>query len=182
MTESLRGTLLVASPSILDPNFARTVVLIAEHTDDGAMGLVLNRVAEATVGEVVPGLAELAGEESVLTMGGPVLPQSVVILAEFDDLDQAAVLAFEDVGLPRPDTELDSLALAVRRVRIFAGHAGWGPGQLEDELAREDWILEPALREEVFGEDPEGLWSAVLERKGGHYRLIARMPADPSMN
>src|SRR3954451_16634754 len=91
MAASLKGQLLIASPSIHDPNFRRTVVYMTEHGDEGSMGLVLNRAAETTVGEAVPDLAWLAGDD-IVHVGGPVSPQSVVVLAEFEEPTQSALL------------------------------------------------------------------------------------------
>ncbi len=180
--ESLRGQLLVASPTLLDPNFARTVVLIAEHSDEGALGLVLNRPTPATVGEATPDLEPLADDEQPVFVGGPVRPETVLVLAQFDETDAAGMLAFDDVGFLPPEPDLELIAAATRRVRVFAGHAGWGPGQLDSELEREDWILAPADADTVFAERAEDLWGSVLARKGGHYALVARMPLDPSVN
>ena len=181
--ESLRGQLLVAAPTLLDPNFNRTVVLIAEHGDEGAMGIVLNRESELGVAEAAPALGELVEEEAHVYEGGPVQPTSVVVVAEFDDAsDQAATLVLDRVGFVGAEADFDTLGDEVERVRVFAGLAGWGPGQLESELEREDWIVEPATTDDVFTADADGLWSAVLERKGGQYALVARMPDDPSLN
>jgi putative transcriptional regulator len=182
--ESLRGKLLIASPKILDPNFRRVVVYMAEHTDEGAMGLVLNRPAETTVAEAVPDLQWLAGgDDDAVWVGGPVAPASVIVLAEFDDPSSAAMLVDDDLGFVPADVEdRDDFTAAVRRTRIFAGHAGWGPGQLEAELEEDSWIIEPAQRGDVFTADPEALWSQVLRRKGSEYVLLATMPMDPSLN
>jgi len=177
----LRGKLLVASPALLDPNFARTVVLITEHSDEGAMGIVLNRPSDAAVDAVVPELAEIAGGEPVW-VGGPVQPEALVLLAEFSDHGAAAWIVVADVGLASADVGLDELAAAVRRGRVYAGYSGWGPAQLEAEMEVDSWIVEPPLPAELFPEDPSSLWSDVLARKGGQYSLIARMPADPSLN
>ncbi|MFN8151870.1 MAG: YqgE/AlgH family protein [Solirubrobacterales bacterium] len=179
--ESLRGKLLVASPALEDPNFNRTVVLITEHGPDGAMGIVLNRPADTEVGEVLPELAEIASEEPIF-VGGPVQPDSLVVLGEFNDPDKAAWIVVADVGLVSASTDLDELPSAVRRGRVYAGFSGWGPGQLESELSEDAWIIEPPIPPELFPDDPESLWSAVLERKGGQYALVARMPEDPSLN
>ncbi len=179
--ESLRGKLLVASPALADPNFNRTVVLITEHGDDGAMGIVLNRPAEAEVVDVLPELAEIVAEEPIF-VGGPVQPDSLVVLGEFSDPEKAAWIVVADVGLVSASTDLDELPAAVRRGRVYAGFSGWGPGQLEAELEEEAWIVEPPLPPELFPEDPANLWSEVLERKGGEYALVARMPEDPSLN
>ena len=180
--DSVRGQLLVAGPSLLDPNFWRTVVLIVEHNDDGALGLVLNRPSETSVGEAVPQLATLLDPKEQLFIGGPVQPSAVIVLAEFEDPTDAALLAFDDVGILGTGPSEEELAAGVRAGRAFLGHAGWGPGQLDGELERGDWILEPAKLKDAFSTQARGLWSEVLTRKGGSYALVARMPADPSMN
>jgi putative transcriptional regulator len=179
---SLRGQLLIASPSLLDPNFRRTVVLIAEHTEEGAMGVVLNRPSDTAVNEAAPQLGTLIGDEEPVYVGGPVSPAGIVVLAEFDDPGDAAMIVVDDVGFPSAEADFDALAVGVRRARAYAGHAGWGPGQLESELEEEAWIVEGPRREELFFEDAEALWAAVLARKGGRYALLGRMPPDPSMN
>jgi putative transcriptional regulator len=177
--ESLRGKLLIAAPALAD-FFRRTVVLVVEHSDDGAMGVVLNRPSEVEVADAVPPLAELVEPGEVVWVGGPVSPNAAVVLAEFEDAAAAAALVVGDVGVLALDDE--DGAPATRRTRIFAGYAGWAPGQLEGELEREGWIVEPALPEDAFCAEDLDLWSAVLTRKGGTYALLARMPADPSMN
>jgi putative transcriptional regulator len=178
---SLQGQLLVASPSLHDPNFRRTVVLVTEHNAEGAAGLVLNRPSEAEVVEAVPQLEPLADDGEHVWVGGPVEQNAVLVLGEFLDPDDAAVPLFGSLGFPALDEPDDVVPLTTRR-RIFAGYAGWGSGQLEDELAREDWILEPASNDDAFTEAPDELWSDVLRRKGGIYELVARMPEDPSVN
>jgi putative transcriptional regulator len=180
---SLRGKLLLAGPTLKDPNFDRTVVLITEHTDEGAMGLVLNRPADAVVQDAVPDLAWVADGDDPVYVGGPVAPTGVIVLAEWSDPAHAVVLVDEDLGFVPGDAEdTDALAAAIRRARVYAGHAGWGPGQLEEELAEEAWIVEAPLREELFSAEPEGLWAAVLRRKGREFALLSTMPPDPSMN
>ena len=181
---SLRGQLLVAGPALLDPNFHRTVVLVCEHGEEGAMGLVLNRPSDAPIVDAIPDLDWVVqtGDELVY-VGGPVAPNGVIVLAEWSDPSQAVVLVDDDLGFVPGDVEdVDALAAAVRRARVYAGHAGWGPGQLEDELADEAWIVESPRRAELFSDDPEGLWSAVLRRKGREFALLSTMPPDPSLN
>jgi putative transcriptional regulator len=178
---SLQGQLLVASPGLFDPNFRRTVVLVTEHTEDGAAGLVLNRPTESEVSEIVPALESLVDDGEPIFMGGPVQPNGVLVLGEFLDPDDAAVPLFGSLGFPSLDEPDEVVPLTTRR-RIFAGYAGWGSGQLEDELAREDWILEEAQPDDAFTETPGELWADVLRRKGGIYELVARMPEDPSVN
>lgn len=186
--DSLRGQLLIAGPTLQDPNFVRTVVLVGEHNDEGALGVVLNRPSDTTVGEAVPDLEELTGDEDPVYVGGPVQPSAVLVLAEYLIPAEAPQLVTGDVGFLAIDDEDESTAPAyseatpLARARVFAGYAGWGPGQLEDELERDDWIIVDARADDVFDEDATTLWSRVLERQGGHLRLVARMPLDPSSN
>ena len=179
--ESLRGRLLVASPSLLDPNFRRTVILVLEHDNDGTVGLVLNRRSETTVAEAIPPLAELVEPEDVVSVGGPVQPEAVSVIAEWDEPDHAASIVFAEIGAIPSDAELGDVMAATRRRRVFAGYAGWSPGQLEAELAEPSWIVAMPEPDDVFGRDGD-LWSAVLRRKGGEYSLIATMPENPSLN
>ncbi len=178
---SLRGRLLIASPALVDPNFARSVVLITEHGDEGAMGVVLNRPSETDVDEVVPELGRMINSEPVF-IGGPVEPQALVVLAEFEDPEAAAWVVVADVGFVAADTDQERLEQMIRRGRVYAGYSGWGPGQLEAELEEDAWIVEPPLASELFPDDPATLWQDVLARKGGQFALIARMPDDPSLN
>jgi putative transcriptional regulator len=180
--ESVRGQLLIAGPGLLDPNFWRTVVLVVEHSEEGALGLVLNRPSETTVADASSELDELVNAEELLFIGGPVQPSAVIVLARFEDPSDAALMAFDDVGVVGAGSSHEELGAGVLESRAFVGHAGWGPGQLDDELERDDWILEPARLEDAFSTEARELWPAVLTRKGGSYALVARMPADPSSN
>lgn len=182
MEQSLAGQLLLAAPTLRDPNFARTVVLIGVHNDDGAMGVVLNRPAQVTVAEAVPQLQAFAGEHEPVYVGGPVSPESVVLLAEFSQEPAAGLLLLGRIGFPTPDADIDELALCTERGRVFAGYAGWSRRQLDAEVDNGDWITHAPLPEELFSDAPAELWSGVLTRMGGSYALIARMPLDPGMN
>ncbi|HEX3452548.1 MAG TPA: YqgE/AlgH family protein [Solirubrobacteraceae bacterium] len=182
MDESLAGQLLLASPALLDPNFERTVVLIAMHGVEGAMGVVLNRPSDSTVAVAAPQLEQAISDSEPIYVGGPVQPDSIVLLAEFIDPAPAGVLVLGRIGFPAPDADLDELAQATDRVRAFAGFAGWTEGQLEEEIDRGDWIAQPALPEDVFTDASDELWSRALTRMGGSYALLARMPRDPSVN
>jgi putative transcriptional regulator len=182
MPESLAGQLLLASPTLADPNFARTVVLIGAHDDEGAMGVVLNRPSSITVGEAVPALEDSVDASEPVFVGGPVQPGALVLVAEFDDPAAAGLIVLGRIGFPASDATLDDVASATSRGRVFAGYAGWGAAQLDAEIAGGDWIAQAALPEDVFTEEPESLWSGILTRKGGSYALIARMPLDPSVN
>jgi putative transcriptional regulator len=182
MEESLCGQLLLASPALMDPNFRRAVILVGVHSDEGAMGVVLNRPSEVTVSEAVPQLEQTVAEQEPVYVGGPVQPTSIVFLAEFLDPTPAGLLVVGRIGFPAPDAGIDELTEATARRRVFAGYAGWGEGQLDAELDHGDWIAHSAVPDDVFCKAPEDLWSSVLTRMGGSYALIARMPSDPSVN
>jgi putative transcriptional regulator len=105
------------------------------------------------------------------------------VLAEWSEPERAVVLIEDDLGfVPGDEEDTDALAAAILRARVYAGHAGWGPGQLEDELAEEAWIVETPQREELFNPAPENLWAAVLRRMGREFALLSTMPPDPSLN
>jgi putative transcriptional regulator len=171
----MRGQLLIAAPSLFD-YFRRAVVLVLEHTPEGAMGVVLGRSSETRVADAVPALAELADAEDLVYLGGPVAPESVVALGDFGEPGEAGLRVVGSLGTLDPDGSNDSL----RRLRVFAGYAGWGPGQLDGELEEEAWIVHAADQDDPFRDGD--LWSNALTRKGGRYRLMATMPADPSLN
>ena len=179
--ESLRGHLLISSGGMFDPNFRHTVVLVGEHTADGALGVVLNRPLDVTVEETLPTLSEVVPAGAALFQGGPVQPASPVLLAELTHPELADVLVFASVGFLVGEVSAD-IGPSILRARVFAGYSGWGPGQLEAEMAADSWIIDPAHEDDVFTDVPELLWSRVLERKGPEYRPLSRMPFDPSMN
>lgn len=179
--QSLKGHLLIAGPSLVDPNFRRAVVLVGEHSEEGALGLILNRPLEATVAEAVPELSALAAGNDQVHFGGPVQPSAIVVLADFVKPDRAGSLVLDSVGFLPSEVDPEELG-ELRRTRVFAGYAGWGPGQLDGELEEGSWIVEPALPEDVFTVEPDELWSAVLLRKGGPFGVLALMPPDPSLN
>src|SRR4051794_26903191 len=178
--ESLQGNLLVSSPALLDPNFRRTVVLIAHHDEDGAMGLVLTRTSDVRVVDAVPALEALAEEWDCVAVGGPVQPDAFMVLAEFDDVEEAAAPVIGRVGFM--PAEAEPAELSIRRMRVFAGYAGWGSGQLEAELEDDSWIVVGAEPEDPFATDGDELWRTVIRRKGGKYALIESMPYDPTLN
>lgn len=179
--ESLRGSLLISSGGLYDPNFRHTVVLIGEHNAEGALGVVLNRALDVTVEQAVPPLGHLVPPGAPLYQGGPVQPTSPVLVVELTDPELADLPVFGSVGflVGEVSTEIEPQIL---RARVFAGYSGWGPGQLEAELAADSWIVDPARVEDVFTDAPDLLWSRVLQRKGPEYRTMSRVPFDPSMN
>ncbi len=178
---TLAGQLLIANAPLFDPNFRRTVVLIGHHDEEGAVGVVLNRTLDITVREAVPPLGAMVEPEELLHLGGPVQPESVVVVADFADPSRAEILALGSIGFLPPETDEDVLT-AIRRARVFAGYSGWGAGQLEAELAEDSWLVEPAVPEDVFHPDPARLWQDVLQRKGRGFDLLRVMPHDPSSN
>lgn len=179
--KSLRGQLLISNGGLFDPNFRHTVVLIGAHSDDGAVGVVLNRSLDATVESAIPALSALVPPGEPLYQGGPVEPANPVLLAELTDPDLADILIFGSIGFLVGEVSAQ-LRPNILRARIFVGHSGWGPGQLEAELEANSWILEPAHEEDVFSTEPDLLWRHVLQRKGPAYEWLSRMPYDPSTN
>jgi len=179
--ESMKGQLLISGAGLYDPNFRHTVVLIGEHDARGAVGVVLNRPLGTTVASAVPTLAALVGPGEPLFDGGPVEPQQAVLLAEAAPPCQLDVPVFDSVGFLTGEVPAEVRPF-VRRARVFLGHSGWGPGQLEAEMEADLWITEEPTADDVFTMSPEGLWRRVLERKGPPWGDIARVPFDPSMN
>ena len=175
MDDSLRGKLLIASPQLAD-YFRRTVVLIVEHSEEGAMGIVLNRRTDAEVREVVPSLAEMADEDDVIHAGGPVEPDTVIAVGDFEDPSEAGATITGSIGVLDPDRPEPTL----RRLRVFAGYAGWAPGQLDAEMEQDAWIVTPAEPDDPFS--PDDLWTRVLQRKGGEFVLMTTLPLDPKLN
>jgi putative transcriptional regulator len=184
-TESLVGHLLVAAPGLRDPNFERTVVLLVAHEDGGALGVVLNRATEVPVGEVLAGWGVLASDPSVVFEGGPVQPEAAICLARarngFNDL--RGFSPFEgSVGTVDLSADPDAFRDRLTDVRVFAGYAGWSPGQLEEEISTGSWFTFKALPGDAFTARPDDLWPMVLRRQGGMYAAVAIYPADPSQN
>jgi putative transcriptional regulator len=177
---SLHGQLLISSPALVDPNFRRTVIIVTHHDDEGAMGLVLTRPSSVRVADAVPDLAELPWADDVVYVGGPVQPEAIMALAEFDDVADAAAPVVGQVGFVPAHATVEDVA--IRRLRVFSGYAGWGAGQLESELEERSWIVVPAVPDDAFADNPDELWRAAIERKGDRFALLAAMPFDPSLN
>ena len=184
------GQLVVATPSLVDPGFARTVVLLLQAGDEaGALGVVLNRPTGTGVDEVLPDWSPLAAVPPVVFTGGPVQPTSAICLGR-RRLGRAAVAAYSEIeGVPggavgTVDLEAppEELAAAVEQVRLFAGYAGWAAGQLEAEVADGAWWVLDSLPADAFDGDPERLWARVLRRQGPPIAFAAGYPADPTLN
>jgi putative transcriptional regulator len=184
--ESLTGRLLVATPRMLDPTFARTVVYIVRHDGDGALGIVLNRPSEVTVASALESWADVATAPAQVFLGGPVSVQEAVLgiarardVAASGDGWQALTGTIGSVDLDRAPVDLP---VGLSAFRLFAGYSGWGARQLESELARDDWFTVDLQPEDVFTDAPDTLWRSVLRRQGGELAVAANFPLDPSTN
>jgi putative transcriptional regulator len=179
--ESLRDRLVVAAPSLLDPNFREAVVLLLEHTEDGAFGLILNRATEMPVREPLGDWEGLAAAPAVVFVGGPVEPDGVLGLARLAPHLDPAGWDTQLGGHPLVDFHADPSDVEgeVAAVRAFAGHSGWGGGQLEEEIAAGSWFVLDREDGDVFTPEPDTLWRRVLERQGGLYSTVT---PDPSAN
>ena len=176
MTPSTTGRLLVASPDLADPNFRRTVVLMVAHDDGGALGVVLNRPSAIPVDEGLPGWSEVATPPACVYLGGPVEPTAALGLGEGEgepsDMIVGSLGAIDLSGRPEE----------YRSVRVFAGYAGWGPMQLDREIAGGDWFVLDARVEDVTTSAPDRLWREVLRRQRSRVAVFATTPDDPSLN
>ncbi len=182
--DSTRGRLLVATPDLVDPNFFRTVLLMLEHDDQGALGVVLNRPSEAHLDEVLPTWRRVATEPSVAFVGGPVASDSVIAVARSGRAEDAEGWApvFADLGTVDLSLAPEDIDAELSAVRVFAGYAGWTAGQLDGEIARGGWFVFDVAPDDPFTRQPEALWTTVLRRQGGFTALFANCPADPSVN
>jgi putative transcriptional regulator len=186
MTEtgkSLKGKLILDNGKLRGSFFHRSVILICQHDSEGAFGLVLNRATNNKVGEaVVANLPDTLKQEP-LFLGGPVQPQALSFLHNDTFLPDANVLTNLSLGHSLDSlVELSESFSSTQKLKIFAGYAGWSPGQLEDEMKRDTWMIHPASVDLVFHPDPTQLWPMILKEKGWKYRLIAEGPEDPSWN
>jgi putative transcriptional regulator len=171
---SLRGRLLLAGPGLIDPNFFRTVVLMLEHSDEGALGVVLNRPTDLPVRDALPPWADTVSDPPVVFVGGPVAPGTAIALGRSTDVEPV-VGAFGMV-------DLEEEPATWRDVRLFSGYAGWGPGQLEAEVDEDAWIVLDPRPEDVATGEADDLWSRVLARQRGPLSLLARYPDEPAFN
>lgn len=177
----MRGKLLVASPDLLDPNFARAVILVLEHSEAGAFGLVLNRPLGVRLDDVLPAWTPRASEPRVCFAGGPVAPDGAI------GLGRASGGGFEGFSsvigaVGTVDLELDPDRVAVDEIRVFLGHSGWGPWQLDQEVAGGSWFVVDASVGDPWSEEADGLWRTVLRRQTGRLRVFADMPVDVGTN
>jgi putative transcriptional regulator len=192
MTEAsaLTGRLLVATPRLSDPNFERSVVLVLDHDGEGSLGVVLNRPTPVGVGDVLEPWAALAGAPRVVFQGGPVSLDSALGLAVVPGAARpggaAEVLGWRRVhgaiGLVDLEAPPELLAAELGSLRIFAGYSGWGPGQLDKELAEGAWYVVDSEPGDVSSPVPQTLWRSVLRRQRSELAMVATYPDDPSLN
>ena len=185
VSESLKSRLLVATPGLADPNFSRTVVLMIEHNEDGALGVVLNRPGGLDVEEPLPEWAALASPPAAVFVGGPVAAGTVIAIALGDEgaaEPDGWVGLFGGLGAVDVGREPGEVVPRVQSVRVFSGYAGWAPGQLDGEVAAGGWFVVDSVPSDVFTPSPEELWAEVLRRQPGRLRMFAGCPADPTTN
>lgn len=175
---SLAGKLLLATPFLIDPNFYRTVVLMLEHDDEGALGVVLNRPLDVPVREYLEDWIELVADPPAVFSGGPVQPEVALAVGR----GNRAVGIPGGHGLQLVDLEVGPASAGVEVVRVFSGYAAWAPGQLEGELEEGAWWVTESEPGDAFTADAEQLWSAVLRRQPGELALFATLPDDPGLN
>jgi|SRR5579875_5865 len=180
-----QGKLLVATPRLADPNFSRTVVLLLAHGEQGALGLVLNRPTDTPVASPLPQWEELASGPGVVFLGGPVAGGTICLARVRSEVGVPgdAYLPLQGT-LGTVDLEADPAFVApwVEELRVFAGYSGWGAGQLEGEVGEGAWWVLDARPEDLFSDQPEGLWRRVLRRQGGDLAIASYFPPDPSLN
>lgn len=182
---SMRGSLLVATPLLREPTFARTVIVLLEHTEtDGAFGVVVNKPTVVPIADVVAPVADLVNQPALLFDGGPVSPNTAIALGTV--APGAPAEGWSPVVPPLVTVDLDHdpalLAASLRSLRVFAGYAGWSPGQLEGEIAEGSWYVVDSLPGDPFVPEPGLLRAAVLKRQGWPLAAAAHSPADPSLN
>jgi len=183
--EVLAGRLLVATPRLEDPNFRRTVVLMLDHSDEGAMGLVVNRPLELDVASVLPSWQPYVTAPGRLFQGGPVgLDGALGLVAVPGDAEEPVGVRriLGSLGLVDLDTPPQIVAGGVAGLRIFAGHSGWGVGQLEAEIAEGAWYVVDAEARDPFSDRPGELWRSVLRRQRGELAFLSTYPDSPADN
>jgi putative transcriptional regulator len=185
MTEVRAGMLLVATPALLDPNFADTVVLLLDVDENGALGVVLNRPSAVPVADVLADWQEIVAEPEVLFHGGPVSTEgalAVALLRSEDDVPVGFREVSGQLGLVDLDTPVELLDGSLAGMRIFAGYAGWGAAQLDGEIAEGSWYVVPSQPRDAFRLDPTDLWRDVLRRQPGELAWHSTRPLDPDLN
>jgi putative transcriptional regulator len=180
--EPAAGRLLVATPLLGDPNFARTVVYLLEHDGGGTVGVILNRPSHTPVGQVLPDWHDAVSGPAVVFGGGPVQPDGALCLGQLESGMPGIREVVDGVSTIDLDGDVAVIAPIARRLRVFAGHAGWSPGQLDAERAEGAWWVLAGGPEDLFSADPRTMWQVVLRRQPPPLSLLSTFPADPSLN
>jgi putative transcriptional regulator len=182
--KTFTGRLLVATPALADPNFERAVILILDHDNDGALGVVVNRPTEVSVTDILPMWDPVVTGPDVVFQGGPVSLDSALGLVAVPPGDEPIGVRrlHNGFGLVDLDTPPEVVQGGVLQMRIFAGYAGWSPDQLEAEIASGAWYVVDAETTDPFTADPTALWRRVLRRQAGPLAMVATFPSDPSLN
>jgi putative transcriptional regulator len=176
------GRLLISAPVLLDAPFARSVVYVLEHDGGGTVGVILNRPSHTPVGQILPDWQDAVSEPSVVFGGGPVMPDGALCLGELRGEGPGVRQVFEQLATVDLDADVTLITAITGRMRVFAGHAGWAPGQLDAELAAGAWYVVPGSPDDVFSDDPAPMWRRVLRRQPPPLRLLSTYPPDPLLN
>ncbi len=177
---SLAGRILVARPDLEDPRFNATLMLLLEHGSEGALGVVINRPSKLELADAFPDWEDMGADPNVVFAGGPVDRDALIALGRPAQMDGDLVLGAHPVDLDDQPALVE--ASGVSAIRVFAGYAGWDAGQLEGEIANDDWWVVEATIDDLFTGDPDGLWARVLRRQGGELAWYAHFPTDPTLN
>ena len=181
--EPQKGRILASEPYLPDPNFERTIILLTEHNQDGSVGFVLNRPSESLVTEV---MAEIKDIESKIFIGGPVQQDTLHFIHRHSGISGSIEIGegifwggnFEQILLL-----IETKQLAILDIKFFLGYSGWSPGQLEEELKADSWIVSDRVTQDlVFETLPEMMWKKSLQSLGGRFSVYSNYPVDPSMN
>jgi len=178
-----RGRLLLSEPYLADPNFERTTVLLTEHNDTGTVGFILNKPSDSRVGEI---MEDLKGLDSRIFIGGPVEQDTLHYIHRIATLDDAIEIQpglFWGGNFDQLISLVDTHQVLFTDIKFFLGYSGWSPGQLDEELKIESWIVSDLTTEQlVFETDPEQMWKQAMRDLGGRFTVYSNYPADPRMN
>ena len=182
--EPQKGDLLISEPFLADPNFARTVILLCEHNDEGSFGFVLNKLAQVKLNELLDGAGK---REDNIYIGGPVQQNTLQFIHKNDGLIEGGIEVNEGIfwggNFEQMLAMMEGELIMAEDIKFFVGYSGWAAGQLKDELKVNSWIISRDVNiEQVFHTDVESLWKEVLNTMGGKYKIVANFPVDPRLN
>lgn len=180
--DAAAGRLLLATPYLADPNFARSVVYLLEHDGGGTVGVILNRPSHTPVGQVLPDWHDAVSGPAVVFGGGPVQPDGALCLGELVNGTSGMRVVVDGVSTVDLDGDVTVIAPNARRLRVFAGHAGWAPEQLEAEIAEGAWWVFAGSSSDLFSEHPRTMWAQVLRRQPAPFSLLSTYPGDVTLN